>query len=116
MSALVTTLLAGALAFGPADPGPPRAATCFDAAADTIAIGRETSRGWVIEASTAAGPWQRVLGPAAVKGPLCPVLAAAPDGTAIVAAGERPAQVAIRPPGGSFGPPVTLHGTTGRAR
>src|SRR6478736_358497 len=95
---LVATLLAGTSAFGPADPTPPRTATCFDAAADTVAVGRDTTRGWVVETSTADGPWQRVIGP--VKGRACPVLAAAPDGTAIVAAGSDPARVAIRPPGG----------------
>jgi len=93
---------------------PPRAATCVDAAADTIAIGRETTRGWVIETSTAEGPWQRVIGPVATHGPFCPVLAAAPDGTAVVAAGAgerlRRPQVAIRPPGGRFGAPATLSG------
>jgi hypothetical protein len=65
----------GALGFGPADPMPPRRASCFDAAADTIAIGRETSRGWVIETSTAQGRWQRVIGPVATREALCPVLA-----------------------------------------
>jgi len=118
VSGLVATLLAGTLAFGPADPGPPRAGTCFDAAADTIAIGRETARGWVIDASTSEGPWQRVIGPVAAKGTFCPVLAAAPDGTAVVAAGagtsDHPAQAAIRSPGGSFGAPVSLRG--GRTR
>ncbi len=106
----MATLLAGTLAFGPADPEPRRAATCFDAAADTVAIGRETTRGWVIDVSTAEGPWQRVIGPVAVKGTFCPVLAAAPDGTAVLAAGDRPARVAIRSPGGSFGAPATLPG------
>lgn len=107
-SSLVAPLLASALAFGPADPVPPRTATCFDAAAGTIAVGRETSRGWVVETSTADGPWQRVIGP--LKGRLCPVLAAAPDGTAVVAAGSEPARVATRPPGGTFGTATRLPG------
>src|SRR5690349_3287523 len=105
---LVATVLAGASAFGPADPSPPRTATCFDAAADTVAVGRETQRGWVVETSTADGPWKRVIGP--VRGRSCPALAAAADGTAIVAAGSGPARVAIRAPGGGFGTPAVLPG------
>lgn len=114
LNSLLAALLAGALGFGPADPLPPRAATCFDADADTIAIGRETARGWVIETSTAEGPWQRVMGPVATRDAFCPVLAAASDGTAVVAAGTgerlRRPQVAIRPPGGDFGAPAALSG------
>ena len=107
-------LLAVLLAFGPADPAVPIDASCMDASADTIAIGRETPRGWVIETSTADGPWLRVIGPLKreYRDDICPQLSAAADGTAVVAGsanfGDPLQYVAVRWPGGAFGAPTAL--------
>ncbi|MDA0182366.1 hypothetical protein OJ997_18810 [Solirubrobacter phytolaccae] len=122
---MIATLLAGLLAFGPADPVLPVSATCVDAAADTVAIGRETSRGWVIETSTADGPWLRVIGPIKREyDRICPRLSAAADGTAVVVSfsefGDDEHQLAVRRPGGTFGTPTVLRSsipvTTAAAR
>ena len=111
---MIAALLTSVLAFGPADPAVPVDASCVDVSADTIAIGRETPRGWVIETSTADGPWLRVIGPLrrGYRDDLCPQLSAADDGTAVVAAfanfGDPLQHVAVRWPGGAFGAPAAL--------
>src|SRR4051794_2230220 len=101
---LVAALLAGRFAL-------PISAPCVDADATTIAIGRDTPRGWVIATSTAGGRWEPALGPVRHGG--CPEIAAAGDGTAVVAMDDDPwegtALVTIRRPGGTFGPALSLN-------
>ena len=75
---LLTAAPARAEGFAPADPLPPVDGHCVAAAGDVIAVGRSVREGWVIEASVAGGPWERVLG-APLRGDVggCPSVAAA---------------------------------------
>lgn len=88
----------------PADP-PSRAGSCFAAAGDVAATLRADSRGdRYMAASVRNGPWQRISPANAFLG-RCPLVAAAVDGSAVVAGGGR---IAVRPPGGRFGTPIRL--------
>ncbi|RKQ88191.1 hypothetical protein C8N24_6232 [Solirubrobacter pauli] len=87
----------------------PISATCADTDGDTIAITRDTPAGWVIETSTAGGRWERVLGPTTRTGAGCAKIAAASDGTLVLARGDQDrSQVRVRRPGGTFGLPTNV--------
>jgi len=84
---------------------------CADVDADTVAIRRETAAGWVVETSTAGGPWERALGPVKQSTAACPEIAAARDGTTVLAVDDvmtETSQVTVRRPGGAFGPPARI--------
>ena len=106
---LVCAAPARADVFVPADPAAPSGAYCADTAGDVIAVTRKVRAGWVIEASVSGGPWQRVLGaPVRAAYGFCPSVAVAADGTAVIAGGQPIARIAVRRPGGQFGPPSDL--------
>lgn len=88
----------------------PISATCADTDADTVAITRDTPAGWVVDTSTAGGPWQRAFGPSTRRISACPEIAAASDGTLVLAVGdgEDVSRVRVRRPGATFGPPTTV--------
>ncbi|MDA0169272.1 hypothetical protein OJ998_09260 [Solirubrobacter taibaiensis] len=110
---LVCAAPARADVFVPADPAGPADAHCVDAAGDVVAVTRKVREGWVIEASVGGGPWQRLLGaPVRALYGFCPSVAAAADGTAVIAGGQPIARIAVRRPGGTFGTASAL-GRTG---
>ena len=76
--------------------GPSRSVSCVAAARDLVVA----SRGGFVEVRAAGGPWQRLF---SAHG--CPSVAAASDGTAVIADARR---LVVRRPGGSFGAPVSL--------
>src|SRR3954471_17341879 len=96
---LVPAAAARADVLVPADP-PVAATGCVAGARDLLAVGRAEH---VVEVSSGGGPARRIRGLE-----LCPVVAAAADGTAAVASssGSRPARIAVRLPGGDFGSTV----------
>lgn len=87
----------------------PTNAACVQTSGGTVAIGRSTSAGWVVQTSTDGRPCQTALGPS--REVQCPdAVAAAPDGTAAVAIsnlGDH-ARLVVRRPDGTFERPVPV--------
>jgi hypothetical protein len=123
--ALVTVLVlvAAPLALGdvlvPADPAPPRApgaVQCIAGAGDVVVYERDganrlTHPAPPTSAELGASPGQRFRLADQGRFSDCPTVAAATDGTAVagflVVAGEHASpRVVVRPPGGSFSPPL----------
>ena len=103
VAALAATGSARADVFVPADPTP-HPASCIAAAGDVTAVGhRPRGPSWLVEASEAGGPWG-----ALERDPeedRCPLVAAAPDGTAAVTLSNG---VVVRRAGAGFGAPAPL--------